>query len=172
MRIFISFLALIFALNAENIVDFDTLKSEFVQSVTNDQNQSIVYKGTVWLKNPDFALWKYQEPIEKYIYINGTKVIIVEPELFQATSLESNQILNIITAWKKSKVINQNRRVVTINNNKITITHNDKFITMISYKDELDNSVEIALDNSQKNIALDQDFFKAKIPQDYDLVIN
>lgn len=171
MRVFIAVLLTIFCLKAEDIINFSTLEAEFIQTVTNEQNSSIIYNGKVWLKKPDLAVWRYTKPIQKEIFINDKSIVIVEPELFQATMLKSEQSINILKVWQSSKPISKTQRVSTINNSKVTITHDSNHIKTIFYKDELENFVTIEFNNQQKNPQLANDFFKAKVPEDFDIIV-
>lgn len=169
MRIFAIFLVLgsiLFA--APN--DFTTLKTRFDQRVTNDQNQTINYTGTLWLKQPNFARYDYDTPQTKTITIRGDQVVMIEPDLEQATRFRSTVSLNLINAWQSSTAISKTKRIATINNQTIYIEHNSDQITRVFYTDNFDNFVEILLHNATRNKPIDDGFFAPKIPENYDVI--
>ena len=78
MRIPLIFLTLTSLLFAK-IDHFKTIQSDFLQTLTNDQNKTIVYEGTLYATDNKKALWIYEKPVAKKIYFNHTRVLIIEP---------------------------------------------------------------------------------------------
>lgn len=162
----------VFSVQAAELVEFQTLQARFEQSVTNDQAQTLRYSGSVWLKQPDLARWHYAEPIEKTIYIQGHHVVIVEPDLFQATRFESPLSLNILEAWQKSKPVKAGERLAIVGENRITIQHEGGFITSVFYRDSLDNEVSIRFFEQEKNPRLEPGHFVPDIPKGFDIIVH
>ena len=172
MKFWMGFLILPIGLWAASVMEFETLHANFAQQVTNDQNQTLRYTGQVWLKKPDLALWQYETPIEKTIYLHGNQVTLIEPELFQATRFESELSLNILEAWNQSRPHKPGERIATVNQNRILIQHDSDFIRRVSYRDTLDNQVAIEFLKPVKNPRLDPGLFMPEIPKGFDLIIH
>lgn len=150
--------------------DFKTIQSDFVQKVTNDQNKTITYEGVFYATHDKKALWIYEKPVAKKIYFNQSKVLILEPELEQAiiTTLENTP--NIAQLLREAKEIAPHTYVTKFMDTVYTITASNESIEKISYKDKLENSVEILFSNQSINLFLDDELFKAEIPKGYDIV--
>ena len=58
----------------------------------------------------------------------------------------------------------------TIQSDFVQKVTNDQNIEKISYKDKLENNVEILFSNQSINLFLDDELFKAEIPKGYDIV--
>ncbi len=93
-------------------------------------------------------MWKYKTPVVKNVYIENNMAIVDEPELEQAifTTLENE--INILKLLKEAKKIDNNNYVSTIDGTKYQISMSSNKIKKITYKDTLDNSVEIIFSNS------------------------
>ena len=93
-----------------------------------------------FILSKDQAYWSYDTPSKKEIYI------------------------------KKASLIDKDKLVAKYDNINYTIKLNQEQIQSISYKDEFENDVIINLNNQIKNPKINSDVFKAKIPQNYDIV--
>ena len=152
------------------IENFKTIQSEFTQKVTNDQNKTIVYDGTFYATQDKKALWVYEKPVAKKIYFTGTKVLIIEPELEQViiTTLENTP--NITLLLQEAKEISPNKYIAKFMETTYTINATKHSIDKVTYKDKLDNLVEIVFSNQSTNLFLDDELFRATIPKGYDIV--
>jgi outer membrane lipoprotein carrier protein len=150
--------------------DFKTIQSDFIQKVTNDQNKTIVYEGKFYATKDKKALWIYEKPVAKKIYFSQSKVLILEPELEQAiiTTLENTP--NIAQLLKEAKEVSPNHYTTRFMDTIYTITASGDTIEKISYNDKLENHVEILFSNQSTNLFLDDELFRAEIPQGYDIV--
>lgn len=169
MKILTVFLLMCSILFGE-VFDFETIKSDFKQTITNEENSTITYEGTFYATSKDQALWKYKKPIEKSIYFNKNQVVIIEPELEQAIITDLQNTPNITKLLKNSKKIDKNTYQTSYDEIIYNITTKNNTIQSISYKDKLENKVTIHLFNQQKNIILDDNLFFAKIPMDFDVI--
>lgn len=167
---FIGFLLCLATVLYAKMGDFKTIQSDFTQKVTNDQNKTIVYEGTFYATKDKKALWIYEKPIAKKIYFNQSKVLIIEPELEQViiTTLENTP--NIAQLLKEAKEVSPNHYTTRFMETVYTIVTAGDTIEKISYKDKLENSVEILLSNPSTNLFLDDELFRAEIPKGYDVV--
>lgn len=168
MKQFFLFLCLGTLLFAK-IEQFKTIQSDFTQKVTNDQNKTIVYAGTFYATADKKALWIYKTPISKKIYFSGTKVMIIEPELEQViiTTLENTP--NITALLQEAKAVSANKYVTKFMDVTYTIEAHES-IEKVTYRDKLDNKVELLFANQSTNIFLDDELFIANIPKGYDIV--
>jgi len=152
------------------IFDFDTISSDFKQTITNEENSQIVYEGSFYATTKSKALWIYKKPVEKKIYFNQNKVIIIEPELEQAIITNLENIPNITELLKKSNK-KENGTYETVYDSKTYVIHTkNEEIRQITYSDKLGNSVKIELLNQTTNTILDDSLFKATIPFNYDVI--
>lgn len=160
------FTSLLFA----KIENFKTIQSDFIQKVTNDQNKTIVYDGTFYATQDKKALWIYEKPVAKKIYFNGNKVLIVEPELEQVivTTLESTP--NITLLLQEAKEITPNKYSAKFMDTVYNIDATPHAINKVTYRDKLDNLIEIVFSNQSTNLFLDDELFRATIPKGYDIV--
>ena len=167
---FLSILFLLFAFADAKIVDFKTIKSDFIQTVTNDQNKTIVYEGSFYATQEQKAIWIYTKPVEKKIYFSKSKVLIIEPELEQAIITNLENTPNIAELIRSAKETSPNHYVTRYMDTSYTIITEGSTIEKIHYKDKLENSVEIRFSNQSTNLFLDDELFKAQIPKGYDIV--
>ncbi len=149
-------------------IDFETLQVDFNQSVTTDSDQSIRYSGTLYLMQPDRALWIYTTPIEKSIYIRGEAVTVVEPGLFQATHMRQSTAQNILELFHKSEAIAPGKRRALFNDTPVEFTHDENFIIRLHYRDELEHNVTIEFATPQMDPWLEEALFYPDIPAGFD----
>jgi len=169
MKLFTTFIltcSVIFA----GVFDFDTISSEFKQTITNEENSKIVYTGNFYATTKAKALWVYKSPIDKKIYFSQNQVVIIEPELEQViiTNLESTP--NLTEILKSAKKADNNTYETTYDDVKYIIHVKNEKIDSINYSDKLENRVKIELFNQAINTFLDDVLFKPTIPDDFDVV--
>ena len=152
------------------IFDFDTISSDFKQTITNEENTQIVYEGSFYATTQSKALWIYRKPVEKKIYFNKNRVVILEPELEQAIITNLDNVPNITELLKKS-IKKENGTYETVYDNTTYVIHTkNKEIKQITYNDKLENSIKIELLNQTINTVLDDSLFKVTIPFDFDVI--
>ena len=164
------FISLFFLGLQANIFDFKTLHSDFVQTITNEENSTITYTGSFDATNKQMAIWIYKTPVRKKVFFIKNKVVIIEPELEQAIITTLKQSPNFTTIIKQAKKISKNKYITKYEDTDYFIFVKNKEISYIEYKDKLENRVIIKLKNLEKNIILDDTLFKLNIPKDYDIV--
>ena len=107
MKIKYFIIASIFGLNISyaNILNIDSIESDFKQIITNTQNAKISYSGKMYAtKRQNKALWRYISPVSKDIYYLGHgNLVIIEPSLQQAIYAKLNKIPNILKLLKDAK---------------------------------------------------------------------
>ena len=169
MRLFFSvllFATSLFALG-ENI---DTMQADFIQTITDDKNSTITYRGEMLAKRPNMTMWHYKEPFEKKVYISEKEVTIVEPELEQAIVRKLDGSIDILAILASSRQIAKESYAAYYNAKEYDITMQDGKIKTIRYTDTFDNKVTIVFDKQLINRSIDNGRFKAVIPDGFDLI--
>jgi len=157
---------LAFALN----IDFDTFSADFTQTVTNEHKKKIVYQGSLNVKKPDKAYWNYKKPIKKEVFINGGDIVVYEPELAQAVVMRKKNLPNIVEILKNAKELEGGKYKATSGQKEMVFTMSGGLPERITYKDDMENSVEIVLKNAKKNPSMSQSTFEFKVPAGVDVV--
>ena len=153
-----------------DILDFQTLKADFEQTIVNEQNSTILYKGTLYIKKPDKILWQYDSPIKKSIFINKYNVTVYEPELYQAVIFKQQKELNPIQMFKESKKISPTERVSEFDGNRISIKLDTEKVKSMSFRDKVDNDVTIRFITFVKNGKLEDRLFVFEPGEDVDII--
>jgi outer membrane lipoprotein carrier protein len=169
MKLFVAFTltcTFIFA----DVFDFNTISSEFKQSISNEENSKIVYEGSFYATTDSKALWIYKSPIEKKIYFNQGQVVIVEPELEQVIITTLQNVPNLTEILKSAKKMSDNIYNANYDDINYIIYVENNLIKSISYKDKLENNVKISLFNQEINSFLDDKLFEVTIPSGYDVL--
>ncbi len=158
--------------SAVDIKKLETFKAQFTQIIESSSGKTIEYKGDVFIKNTGKILWKYKTPIEKNVYILNNFAIIDEPELEQAIYTQLQNEINIIKLLQSAKEIEKNKYLTNIDNTDyiIEVSNETSKISKISYKDKLENSVEINFENSIENNEINDSVFKFSAPDYYDII--
>jgi len=153
-----------------NVFDVNTYQSKFKQTVTNNSQQEILYKGELFLKSNGNVLWKYQEPFIKNVYISNARVVIDEPELEQAIISDINNDLNLLTILKESIKIDDNTYENTINEIKYTIKIHSNDLKAIFYTDEIGNNIKIVFNQAIIDKKIPDEKFMFTTPLHYDVI--
>jgi outer membrane lipoprotein carrier protein len=153
--------------NIDNIKYFE---ADFTQKIKDDKNKVIQYNGHIKAAKPQYALWQYQTPVNKDVYILPNKVVIIEPDLEQVIVKKLNTNLDFFSLIKNAKKIDNNNYIASYKEKKYHIKFDKSIIKSISYKDEFDNNVEIEFKNEVQNKEIKKKAFLPNIPKDYDLI--
>ncbi len=146
----------------------DTLSGNFIQTLLSPEADTVTYKGYLYIDSNERALWVYETPSEKKIFISNEFVTVVEPPLEQAI------ITKLDSTYKISSLLKE-----TLENGETSITHSgvlytvsfkDSKPTTISYADEMENQVTILLENVIINEQIDNNLFIPQIPSHYDTI--
>ncbi len=152
------------------VFDFETISSEFKQTITNEENSKIIYKGNFYATSKAKALWIYKSPIDKKIYFSQKRVVIIEPELEQVIITNLQNTPNLTEILKSAKKTNANMYETTYDGVQYVIHVKNNNINTISYSDKLENSVKIELFNQSINTFLDDTLFTPTIPKNFDII--
>jgi outer membrane lipoprotein carrier protein len=153
-----------------DLQSISSIEADFSQTIVDDHNKTLVYKGHLFASKPQYALWQYTQPVKKEIYLYNDRVTIIEPELEQAIIKHLQNQLNFFTLIKQAKQIDKHHYVTFMKDKKIFITLNKDKIESIHYKDEFENDVTLIFTNEIINKAIPQNIFEAKIPIDFDII--
>ncbi len=166
-------LFLLLTLSSVTFASFDNLhsfKANFEQSITDEKNKVLLYKGNVVASKPQNALWKYTNPIDKDVYVNSRQVTIIEPEIEQAIIKNIYSSFDFFNMLKDAKEINKDTYSAMYKDTRFTIIVKENLINTISYIDEFENSVKIIFTNQKNNKEISKDFFIPKIPLEFDII--
>lgn len=169
MKLFTTFLLTCSVLFA-GIFDFETISSEFKQTITNEENSKIVYTGSFYATTEAKALWIYKSPIDKKIYFSQKQVVIIEPELEQVIITNLQNTPNLTEILKSAKNVGNNTYETSYADIKYVIHVENGEMKRITYNDKLENKVTIELFNQTLNTVLDNQLFRPTIPKDFDVV--
>ncbi|WP_345974040.1 LolA-like outer membrane lipoprotein chaperone [Sulfurimonas sp. HSL3-7] len=148
----------------------DTMQADFVQTITDDKNSTITYRGDMLAKRPNMALWHYKEPVQKSVYITARNVTVIEPELEQVIIKKLNGSVDILAILGAAEHVGKNSYRAYYSGKEYLISIKDDKIDTISYTDAFDNRVSIVFDKQQINQKIEDSRFKATIPQDFDII--
>ena len=154
-----------------NLIDLHSFQADFKQSITDDKQKILNYKGKVIATKPQNALWNYTYPISKLVYINSRTVTIVEPELEQVIikNIESN--FDFFKLVQNAQKISKQKYETFYKETRFFIkTDKNEIIESISYKDEFENDVVIHFSNQIINKPLNAEIFIPNVPLDYDVI--
>ena len=152
---------------------FDSLNSfqaDFTQSVTDDKDKSLVYKGHVVASKPQNAVWNYIKPIKKDVYINRFNVTVIEPEIEQVIIRRIDSSLDFFNMIQNAKEIQKNKYEAHYRESKFTITTKNELIETISYIDEFENKVKIVFENQKQNEKINMELFTPSYPLEFDVI--
>ena len=147
-----------------------SLSADFTQQITDDTNKTITYSGHMDALRPDMALWVYDTPVQKSVYIVGHQVTIIEPELEQAIVKTFREEIDLFKILAKAKKLDDDTYLATHKSQQFLIKIKDDVPMAISYKDAFENKIRILFSHQKLNPGLPADTFTPHIPKDYDLL--
>jgi len=169
MRIFIFTLLSALSLLA-GPKDISSFHSAFTQTIIDEHKKKIIYSGELWASKPQNALWTYQKPIQKSVYITGSRLTLIEPVIEQATIRTLNDEIDFLEIIKKAKPIDASHYKATVNSQTYTIEFSNNSLTSIKYTDGYENQIIIKFLNPVTNQPIEASRFKAVIPQGFDVI--
>jgi outer membrane lipoprotein-sorting protein len=146
-----------------------SFQGDFLQ-IIESENSKISYKGSVKVKKPNKAVWHYKTPVEKSLYIDGYRVIVVDHDLEQITIRKLKSRAMFFSILNSSKRVDKGRYVTALGEQEYLILADNGLIGKIAYLDQFDNSVEIRFSEQKRDSEiLDTDFIP-ELPVDYDKI--
>lgn len=153
-----------------NIEKINTFQADFSQSIINPSGKEIIYKGKVYIKKPFNVLWKYNDPIQKDVYLINDHVTIIEPDLEQAILSTLDKEINILHILQNGKQIAKNKYESILYNKPYIFSINNDKLTTIEYKDDVDNKIVIKFTHIVQNQPIEDSLYNFHIPHEYDII--
>ena len=150
--------------------DITSFNSKFVQTIVDDNNKKITYSGELWASKPQNALWIYQKPIQKSVYVTGSKITIIEPQIEQVTLRSLDNEIDFLQIVQKSKKVDNDKYTATVKGQTYTLFFKNDILSSINYQDGYDNRVSIVFSNPVQNKPIETSRFKPVIPADFDII--
>ncbi len=169
MRFTLFFLLTLTSLMASPM-EINSFNSKFEQTITDDNGKTIRYTGELWAAKPQNALWIYQKPIKKSVYVNAQKITVIEPSIEQVTLRNLDGEIDFLQIVQHAKKVDDHKYIASVKGEKYTIIFRDNLLTSISYTDGFDNKVVIKFTNPSQNKPIEASKFKPNIPEDYDVI--
>lgn len=172
-RVFMRLLTVLFCLAVSlwaSPKEITSFNSKFEQTITDDNGKTIRYTGELWAAKPQNALWMYQKPIQKSVYINAQKITVIEPQIEQATLRTLDGEIDFLQIVQQAKKVDENKYVATVKGEKYTVIFDNNLLKTISYTDNFDNKVVIKFTTPVQNKPIESSKFKPTIPEDYDII--
>ncbi len=159
-----------FTLSQASFDSINSFESDFIQTVTDEKNKTLTYKGHLIAQKPQNAMWSYTIPVIKDVYISSHNVTIVEPAIEQVIIRKIESNFDFFNMIRNAKKIKENVYVALYKESEFTITKNGKLLESIAYSDEFDNKVKILFENQQQNKIIDEELFIPRFSSDYDII--
>jgi len=163
-------LLILFTLSQASFDSINTFESDFIQTVTDEKNKTLTYKGHLIAQKPQNAIWSYTIPVIKGVYISSNNITIVEPAIEQVIIRKIESNFDFFNMIRNAKKIKENVYVALYRESEFTITRNGELLESISYSDEFDNKVKILFENQQQNKIINKEVFIPKFSSDYDII--
>ncbi|GAA6998341.1 LolA-like outer membrane lipoprotein chaperone [Helicobacter pylori] len=152
----------------EILQHLQSFSANFKQVLKNEK--PLVYYGVLKAKAPNWALWVYEKPLKKEIYMNDKEVVIYEPNLFQATITPLKDKTDFFTVLKHLKKQDDGSFKTTINKTTYRLIFKDGKPFSLEFKDEMNNLVTITFSQTEINPTIANEIFVFK-PKDENIDI-
>ena len=187
MKLLLTLSVLVATLNA-SITLPDNFKTDFIQTITNDNAKVIKYTGNVVFKNMKEKInnmdgstqsfsrslfkWSYLSPTKKEVCTDGVQLIVVDHDLEQVSNYMVDEGINLEAILNVAKKITNNTYQASYKETEYIITlDNTQQLSKIVYVDGLDNGVKIIFNNMRYNEALfDVKLLECDTPEEYDII--
>ncbi len=152
----------------EVLQHLQSFSAHFKQVLKNEK--PLVYYGVLKAKAPNWALWVYEKPLKKEIYMNDKEVVVYEPNLFQATITPLKDKTDFFTILKRLKKQDDGSFKTTINKTTYRLIFKDGKPFSLEFKDEMNNLVTITFSQAEINPTIADEIFVFK-PKDENIDI-
>ncbi len=150
--------------------EINSFNGKFVQTIVDDNGKKIIYSGELWASKPQNALWIYQKPIQKSVYIHSKKITVIEPSIEQVTLRTLDNEIDFLQIVQQAKKVDTDKYVATVKGQTYTVLFTNELLTSISYTDGFDNRVMILFNAPSQNKPINPSKFKPVIPDNYDVI--
>jgi len=171
MRFLLATLLLVASLEA-GVVLPSNFSGAFSQIITTEKGKVIRYGGSVTFKDQRLFKWNYTSPTKKEVCTNGNEILVIDHDLEQVSNYMIDDGVNLENIMSKAKQVKGNNYKAIYKNNTYMITlDGSSKLQNVSYKDSLDNKVNIRF----SNVVYDQSNFntatlRCNAPKGYDRV--
>jgi len=149
----------------------DSFEANFVQTIIDEENKKLVYKGEIFATKPNSVLWHYQEPVNKKIYIKKFEAVIIEPELEQVIIKNLRSEIDFFSILSKAKKIDETHYKAFYKEIEFILEEDkDGHIKSLNYSDELENKVKIVFSNQKTNQKIKNSIFMPVVPKGFDVI--
>ncbi|WRD19273.1 LolA-like outer membrane lipoprotein chaperone [Helicobacter pylori] len=152
----------------EVLQHLQSFSAHFKQVLKNEK--PLVYYGVLKAKAPNWALWVYEKPLKKEIYMNDKEVVVYEPNLFQATITTLKDKTDFFTILKRLKKQDDGSFKTTINKTTYRLVFKDGKPFSLEFKDGMNNLVTITFSQAEINPTIINEIFVFK-PKDENIDI-
>ncbi len=147
-----------------------SFQANFIQTITDEENKVLTYRGKIDSKRPNLVLWHYTEPINKKIYIDKKRAVIVESELEQAIIKQLKGEIDFFGILASAVWVDTTHFKANYKGIDFILQESDGVIESISYTDQLENKVLITFSSQKQNYPVEDIFFRPKVPKDFDII--
>jgi outer membrane lipoprotein carrier protein len=158
------------SLSHASVKELKSYQANFTQTIIDQDDVKIVYKGTFLALKPLKAVWHYDTPVKKSVYVNSRQIVIVEPELEQAIYKESKKAFTLFNILDGAKKLDNETYEKVIGDRTYKLKVKKENIQSLSYNDNFDNKVSIIFTNQKPNLALKSKAFHPIISEDFDII--
>ncbi len=169
MKYILTLILLYSALFAD-LSTLNSFRADFTQTITDDKGKTLSYKGSIKAKKPQYATWNYTSPVEKNVFINADKIVMVEPELEQVVIKHIENKFDFFNMIKYAKQIDENLYIAHYKDTKFQIKIVNSIVSSIMYEDEFGNQIDISFKNQLQNTPIDSKEFTPVYPLNYDII--
>jgi outer membrane lipoprotein carrier protein len=167
---YIFIITLLFTSLFSGISKLNSFSANFLQTITDETGKTLSYRGSIKAVKPQFATWKYEFPVEKHVFINAEKIVIVEPELEQVIIKNIDDKFDFFSMIKDAKKVDNNFYIAHYKDTKFNIKIINSIIQSITYTDEFGNKIEIIFTNQLQNAKIEKQELTPSYPLNYDIV--
>jgi len=151
----------------ENLQSF---QADFIQKITDEEKKTLTYAGTIKSKRPNLVLWHYTDPINKKIYINEKRAVIVEPELEQAIIKRLQGEIDFFGILASAVYVDATHYKASYKGIDFVLKEVNGVIESLEYTDQLENKVLITFSKQRQNRPLENALFTPKVPKYFDVI--
>lgn len=169
MRLLILFLSSavgLFALSEE----VSTFSADFNQTITDETNQTIVYRGHIDATRPASARWDYIEPVIKQVFVNHRTATVVEPELEQVIIKTIDKDVDLFKILADAEPVTATTFVARYHDQQFFLRMKGEIPVEITYKDTFENKICLQFSHQKINHPLDAVLFEPHVPSYFDVL--
>jgi len=146
-----------------------TLQANFIQTVTNEHNQTLIYRGKIYYEAPYNSKWIYTFPSPKTICVSKENIIIIEEDLQQVTIYQNHNHIDFNQLYSDAVPVEKNKYITHFLDNQYHLTTKEDKIDSLSFVDALNNHSLIEFSSVVYNKEIPS--LRCSVPSGFDIVI-